>query len=53
MYFVVSGTVKEVFDDFTMNRGIGCVLNPYDFVYKETSKCVVKAQTTTKVMQIQ
>ena len=53
VYFVVSGTVKETFDDFSMIRGISCVLNPFDFVYKETSKCVIRAQTTTKVMQIQ
>jgi len=36
-----------------MIRGIGCVLNPYDFIYNETSKCIIRAQTTTKVMQIQ
>jgi len=29
------------------------MLNPYDFIYKEESKCVVKTMTDTKLMQIQ
>jgi len=48
----MSGTVKEQFDDFYLIRGIGNVLNPYDFTYSEPSKCTIKASTTTKVMEV-
>lgn len=33
-------------------KGIGNVINPYDFVYKEPSKAVVKSITDVKVMEI-
>ena len=53
VYFVVSGTVRENFEDFSMARGIGCMLNPFDFFYHEDSKCSVRAQTPTTVLQFQ
>ncbi len=53
IYFVISGTIKEQFDNFYYMRGIGNMLNPYDFLYKEESKCVIKTMTDTKLMQIQ
>lgn len=34
-------------------KGIGNMLNPYDFIYKEESKATIKTVTDTKVMQIQ
>ena len=29
------------------------MLNPHDFIYQETSKCVIRAQTPTTVLQFQ
>ena len=53
VYFVISGSVKEQFDNFYFMRGIGNVINPYDFFYSESSKASAKSSSQTKVMQIQ
>ena len=48
----MSGSVKEQFNDFYLIRGIGNVLNPYDFTYGEKSKCTIKTSSVTKVMEL-
>lgn len=50
VYVVVSGSVKEQYDDFYFIRGLGNILNPYDFTYSEASKCTIKAKTQVKIM---
>lgn len=35
-----------------MVRGLGNVINQYDFTYRQNSKCVAKAMTDTKIMEI-
>lgn len=52
VYVVVSGSVKEQYDDFYFIRGLGNILNPYDFTYNEPSKCTIKAKTHTKIMEV-
>ena len=52
VYVVVSGCVKEQYDDFYFMRGLGNILNPYDFTYNEPSKCTIKAKTSTKIMEV-
>jgi CRP-like cAMP-binding protein len=53
VYVVVSGSVKEQYDDFYFIRGLGNILNPYDFTYNEPSKSTIKAKTHTKIMEVQ
>lgn len=56
---LVSGCVKETFkeDDhregFHLVRSVGCVLNAYDFTYKEESKAEVKARNAVKFYEIE
>lgn len=52
IYFIISGTVREDFDKFYFMKGIGNMLNPYDFIYREESKAIIKTMTETKLMQI-
>ena len=55
---LVSGSAKETFKDeenregFHLIRSVGCVLNPYDFIYKEDSKCEAKARNAVKFYEI-
>lgn len=49
---VITGSVKEKFEDFYFMRSIGCILNPYDFTFKEVSKCEAKARNDVKVLEI-
>ena len=53
VYFIISGSVKEQFEEFYLMRGIGNMLNSHDFIYKEESKAMIKTLTETKVIQIQ
>lgn len=34
VYFIISGSVKEQFDNFYFMKGIGNVINPHDFIYR-------------------
>ena len=52
VHVIVSGSVKEQYDDFYFIRGLGNIINPYDFTYGETSKCTIKAKTKTKIMEV-
>lgn len=52
VYVVVFGSVKEQYDDFYFIRGLGNILNPYDFTYNESSKCTIHAKTKTKIMEV-
>ncbi len=49
---IVSGAVKEVYEGWSLVRGLGNVVNQYDFHYRQRSKCVAKAMTETKIMEI-
>ena len=53
VYFIITGSIREQFEDFYYMRGIGNVVNPYDFIYQEPSRANVRSTTDTKVMQIQ
>ena len=56
---LVSGSVKETFrgddkfEDFHLIRSVGCVLNAYDFTYKEDSKCEAKSRNAVKFYEIE
>lgn len=56
---LVSGSAKETFKDednregFHLIRSVGCVLNPYDFIYKEDSKCEVRARNAVRFYEIE
>lgn len=45
VFIVIKGSAKEEYDDFSFIRGLGSVLNPYDFTYNQPSKCSIKAKT--------
>ena len=51
-YIIVSGSVREDFENFYLIRGIGNVLDPYDFTYQEPSKCLAKASTDIRTIQM-
>ena len=54
---IISGSVKEQFKEdygkFYLIRSVGCVLDAYDFTYKERAKCEAKARNTVKVLEIE
>jgi hypothetical protein len=50
---IIAGSVKEDYEDFFFIRGIGNIINPYDFTYGEKSKAVIRAKTSTKIMEVQ
>lgn len=49
---IISGSVRDEFEDFYVTRSIGNVLNPYDFTYQLPSKCTSKARNTVKVHEL-
>ena len=51
-YFVLSGSIQEDYDDYYFRKGVGTVLNPYDFFYEEPSKATVYSVTQSVVLQI-
>lgn len=53
VYFIISGSVKEQFDNFSFTKSIGSVINPHDYIYQENSKANIKTITDTKLMQIE
>jgi hypothetical protein len=34
VYFIITGSVKEQFDNFSFTKSIGSVINPHDFIYQ-------------------
>jgi hypothetical protein len=51
-YILVSGSVREQFENFHIIKSTGGVINPYDLTQKKDSKCSVRALNTVKVMEI-
>lgn len=53
VYFIITGSVREKFDNFIMMKSIGSVVDPYDFIYQEQSKANIKTVNETKIMKIE
>lgn len=34
VYFIITGSVKQQFDNFAFTKSIGSVINPHDFIYQ-------------------
>ena len=49
---IISGSVREQFNEFYLTRGIGNIVNAYDITYEHPSKCEVVARNTIKVHEI-
>jgi len=52
VYILLSGSVREQFENFYLIKSTGSVINPYDLTMKKDSKCSVKALNTVKLMEI-
>ena len=55
---IVGGSVRQLFrdenqDEFHLVRSVGCVINSYDFTFKEDSKCDAKARNNVRVYDIE
>lgn len=52
VYILLSGSVREQFDNFYLIKSTGSVINPYDLTLKKDSRCSVKALNNVKVMEL-
>ncbi len=50
VYIIVSGSVKEQFENFYLIKSTGSVINPYDLTLKKDSRCNALALNTVKLM---
>ena len=50
VYILLSGSVREQFDNFYLIKSTGGVINSYDLTLKKDSRCSVKALNNVKVM---
>lgn len=49
---LISGSVREQYEDFYVTRGIGNIANAFDFTYGLPSKSTVRARNTIKVHEL-
>lgn len=52
VFFISSGSVREQFETFYLVKSAGSVVNPYNFTFKNDSRCKVQALNDVKVMEI-
>ena len=50
--FILSGSLKENFDNFYFRKGIGSVLNPNDLFYQQPSQASIEAVTPIKALKV-
>ena len=50
VYILLSGSVREQFDNFYLIKSTGGVINPYDLTLKRDSKCEVRTLNNVKLM---